>query len=311
MRPMLASIGDTPLVSTAFVYEPKYDGIRALVAIEPARGGPSVRIWSRLGNDKTAQFPEVAEALRSWARTIRRPLLLDGEIVALGEGGEPVGFQHLQGRLHLKDGVRKAPPVQAEESRNAALVLFDILREGDTDLRGRALNERRSHLERVFARTAHARVRLSEQVRGDGRSLQARALVQGWEGLIAKSLDSPYKSGRRSPDWRKLKLVRTQTCVVGGWTDPRGTRPRFGALVLGVYDDQRQLRYVGHAGSGFSDAELERVFAADLEDYLLTDSDVDEAVKQAGPRHVVQLINFVTTRAAFDRITEAAGLQLE
>src|SRR5262245_51096207 len=110
---MLASTGEAPLDSTALAYEPKYDGIRAIVAVEPPSpknafgesGRPSprssaarVRFWSRLGNEKTAQFPEVADALRHWARTLDRPVILDGEIVALDERGNAVGFQNLQGR---------------------------------------------------------------------------------------------------------------------------------------------------------------------------------------------------------------------
>src|SRR5688572_17953058 len=98
VRPMLASTGDAPLDSAALVYEPKYDGIRTIVAATPA----DVRFWSRLGNEKTGQFPEVARAVRAWARRLDTPVVLDGEIVALDERGEPAGFQNLQGRIHLK-----------------------------------------------------------------------------------------------------------------------------------------------------------------------------------------------------------------
>ena len=90
--------------------------------------------------------------------------------------------------------------------------------------------------------------------------MHARAVAESWEGLIAKRLDSPYKSGKRSPDWRKLKLVRRQACVIGGWTEPRGSRPFFGALLLGVYDDSGRLQYIGHSGAGFTDAELGQVW---------------------------------------------------
>src|SRR4051812_15076468 len=96
---MLASLVDAPLVDRHLVYEPKYDGIRAIAEIAP--GGRAVRLWSRLGNEKTQQFPEIAAALGQWARRRKQPLLLDGEIVALDPGGEPTGFQNLQGRIHL------------------------------------------------------------------------------------------------------------------------------------------------------------------------------------------------------------------
>ncbi len=252
-RPMLASTAAAPLDSAALAYEPKYDGIRALVSIV----GDSVRFWSRLGNEKTKQFPEIAAAIREWSRGIDRPLLVDGEIVALDARGEPAGFQNLQGRIHLKTPVLEAP---AKGAPRLAIVLFDLLRDGNEDIRGLPLRDRRARLESLFAGRAHPSVRLSDQSAGDGRPLHARAHAHGWEGLVAKRLDSPYHSGRRSPDWRKVKLVRHQTCVVGGWTDPRGSRPFFGALLLGVYDEHGALQYVGHTGAGFSDAELGRVW---------------------------------------------------
>jgi bifunctional non-homologous end joining protein LigD len=250
---MLASTAGAPLDSAEFAYEPKYDGIRVIVAIHPRPGSPQVRLWSRLGNEKTSQFPDVVKAICEWGRTIERPLVVDGEIVALDSHDEPAGFQNLQGRIHLKNpGPRAAGPV--------AFIAFDLLREGDEDLRGRPLRERRAHLEQLFAHADHPRVRLSEQAVGDGRALHARASEHGWEGLVAKRLDSLYKSARRTPDWCKVKLARRQTCVVGGWTDPRGSRPFFGALLLGVYDDRGTLHYVGHSGAGFTDAELGRVW---------------------------------------------------
>jgi bifunctional non-homologous end joining protein LigD len=247
VRPMLASTGDAPLDSSALAYEPKYDGIRALASVH----GADVRFWSRLGNEKTNQFPEVAAALSAWGRRHSRPVLLDGEIVALDGRGAPVGFQNLQGRIHLKS---------PSQPLDVAFIVFDVLRDGAEDLRPLPLGERRIRLESLMNGGDDRRLRVSEQVKGDGRGLRQRAEAHGWEGLIAKRLDSVYKSGRRSPDWRKLKLERRQACVVAGWTDPRGSRPFFGALLLGVYDEAGRLQYVGHTGAGFSDAELGRVW---------------------------------------------------
>jgi bifunctional non-homologous end joining protein LigD len=252
VRPMLATAADAPLDSASFAYEPKYDGIRALVSLLPCPT-PSVRFWSRLGNEKTRQFPEIARALHAWTAALDRPVLVDGEIVALDGRGEPVGFQNLQGRIHVKDAA-------GEPQARVALVAFDILRDGDEDLRGLVLSERRARLEQLLRTSADPLIRISEQVVGDGRALFQRAHEQGWEGLLAKRLDCPYQSGRRSPHWVKLKLVRHQTCVVAGWTEPRGSRPCFGALLLGVYDEHGDLQYVGHSGAGFSDAELARVW---------------------------------------------------
>lgn len=260
---MLASLAEAPLVDPDLVYEPKYDGIRAIVQID---SGGEVRLWSRLGNEKTDQFPEVATALRQWARRRKPPrseLVLDGEIVALDKDGEPTGFQQLQGRIHLTSGV----PAGAR----TAFIAFDILREGRADLRGRPWTERRPILERVFSSAAGARsagsiLRLSETARGDGRGLYERALAGGWEGLIAKYQGSPYQSGRRTPDWRKLKIVHEQEFVIGGWTEPRHTRSYFGALLLGVHEPRavrqkapRKLTYVGHTGTGFNERELARL----------------------------------------------------
>jgi bifunctional non-homologous end joining protein LigD len=264
LQPMLASLVDAPLVDPQLVYQPKYDGIRAIAEIAPTG---EVRLWSRLGNEKTNQFPEIAAALAKWARLRKAPLVLDGEIVALDAKGEPTGFQQLQGRIHL--GGRESPPASRSDPRGSrrrgltptdrvAFIAFDILRDGKTDFRDRPLVERRAALERVFGRTGSPLLRISRQVRGEGSALYKEALERGWEGLIAKHADSLYKSAKRSPDWRKIKIVHEQEFVIGGWTEPRHTRAHFGALLLGVYE-ATDLIYVGHTGTGFNERELARV----------------------------------------------------
>jgi bifunctional non-homologous end joining protein LigD len=258
VRPMLATPAEPPLTGAGLVFEPKYDGIRALVHVEPRRGGADVHLWSRLGNEKTSQFPSIVSALQSWGSGLRAPVLVDGEIVALDERGRPAGFQKLQGRIHLADarGVERL-----DKQQPVALILFDILRDGDEDVRGLALTDRRRRLEQRLTRTDDV-LRISEQAAGDGRALHARALSEGWEGLIAKDLRAPYQSGRRSPAWRKLKVLNEQEFVIGGWTEPRQSRQYFGALLLGVPDESKghRLRYVGHTGTGFDQKELARVW---------------------------------------------------
>jgi len=246
---MLATTGDAPLESGEFAYEPKYDGIRAIAIVGPRE----TTLWSRLGNQKTTQFPEIVEALQVWARHHGTPAVLDGEIVALDANGQPAGFQNLQGRIHVK-----AAP--APEPGRTAYIVFDLLFDGAEDLRRLPLRERRARLEKLIHPSIDGLLRISKQTVGDGRAMYEQAKQSGWEGLIAKRLDSTYKSGRRSPEWRKLKLVRHQTCVVGGWTEPRGSRPFFGALLLGVHDADGRLQYIGHSGAGFTDAELGRVW---------------------------------------------------
>jgi bifunctional non-homologous end joining protein LigD len=255
VRPMLASLAEPPLDDPHLVYEPKYDGIRAVA--EVAAG--AVRLWSRLGNEKTAQFPEITAALATWARRLKAPVVLDGEIVALDDHGEPTGFQQLQGRIHLT-GARPSHPSRPSRpsSPSVAFIAFDLLRDGATDLRDRPLVERRAALERLLGKTGTPAVRLSTMVRGNGRALFDEARARGWEGLIAKRADSLYKSGKRTPDWRKRKIVHGQEFVIAGWTEPRQTRSHFGALLLGVYKDGA-LQYVGHTGTGFNEKELARL----------------------------------------------------
>ena len=253
---MLASTVEVPLRGEDLVYEPKYDGVRTLALLTPGRPRPGVRLTSRLGNDKTSQFPEIARELERFAKErLKSPLLLDGEVVALDDRGRPVSFQHLQGRIHVK-----APSKTTAVEAPVAFVAFDLLREGGDDLRGLPLTARRARLERVFNDPGSPLLRMSPQVAGDGRDLYRQALADGWEGLIAKRASSRYFSGKRSSEWNKLKLIRTQEFVVGGWTAPRGARSHFGALLLGVYE-RKKLVYVGHVGSGFNEKELSKLMA--------------------------------------------------
>ena len=262
VRPMLASLEDAPLHQRGLVYEPKYDGIRALVDLRPPeRNQPArVAIYSRNGIEKTAQFPAVVRVLSAMAARLDAPVLLDGELVATDEQATPLGFQHLQGRIHL---ISAADIERAEQQQPATLILFDILRDGDTDLRGRAMADRRLVLQsRIKPTKAQTRlVRLSEIVADDGRPLLARAKREGWEGLIVKDGTSVYHSGRRTPAWRKMKLNKQQEFVVGGWTEPRQTRSHFGSLLLGYYDDRGALHWAGSVGTGFDQKELDRVAA--------------------------------------------------
>ncbi len=244
LLPMLASLGGAPLEDPELLYELKYDGIRAIAEVPGGAQAGRVRLWSRLGNEKTSEFPDIVAALERWGRRRDWAVVLDGEIVALDARGNPAGFQQLQRR-----------------GGRVAFIAFDLLRQGAVDLRGRPLVERRAALEQLFRRTKAGRgaiLRISEMVHGDGRALYARALKNGWEGLIAKHANSRYKSGRRTPDWRKLKIVHEQEFVIGGWTEPRQSRSHFGALLLGVYERGR-LIYVGHIGTGFDERQLERL----------------------------------------------------
>ena len=145
VRPMLATLAHPPLTGKGLVFEPKYDGIRALVHIAPGKSRPDVRLWSRLGNDKTTQFPSIVRALEPLARSSRRPCSSTAR--SWPSTGRPAGgFQRLQGRIHLKG----SHDIEAlDHAQPAAFIAFDLLRDGDEDVRGLPLTERRDRLERA------------------------------------------------------------------------------------------------------------------------------------------------------------------
>src|SRR5688572_13516656 len=164
VRPMLATLSKPSLTGKGLVFEPKYDGIRALVHVAPGKAAPDIRMWSRLGNEKTAQFPAVVRALEPLARSLDAPLLIDGEIVALDARGKPAGFQNLQGRIHLTSA---GDVERLDRSQPTAFIAFDLLRNGAEDVRGLPLTERRQQLDRRLRPCLSPTLRLSEQAAVD------------------------------------------------------------------------------------------------------------------------------------------------
>lgn len=245
-EPMYASVGREIPVGAGWVFEPKYDGMRVLAFGAP---GKRAQLVTRNGADKANQFPEVADAVAALARSTRRAIVLDGELVALDARGRPARFQRLQGRLHLTD-----PKVLAErlERDPAALLAFDLLQLGPTMLLDRPWTERRDALVNLLDERASDALRLGTVLRGRGTTALAAARRGGWEGVIAKRADGTYRPGERADDWRKLKIEHRQELVVGGFTEPRRTRPFLGALLLGYYDADGRFVYAGHTGGGFN-----------------------------------------------------------
>jgi bifunctional non-homologous end joining protein LigD len=253
------------LASSSLLYEQKFDGIRAIAVIEPALPAARVQLLSRNGNDKAPQFPDIVRALRELAAQVGKPLILDGEVVALDARNRPTSFTALQSRMHLR-GAREI------EARTAtvptAFIVFDLLREGGEDLRPLPLAARRVRLEHLLHVRTNERLREATFVAGDGQRVLAQAEREDWEGLLVKDAESPYTSGVRSRTWRKVKLHKRATLVIGGWTDPKGTRAGLGALMVGSPDDARgkparrvrgasaSLCYAGNVGTGFSDATI-------------------------------------------------------
>jgi len=290
VRPMLATLADPPLQQPGLIYEPKYDGIRALVDLRP---GGEVHLYSRNGNEKTNQFPGLARALKAYASKLQAPLLVDGEVTALDKKGRALGFQHLQGRLHLQSEHHLGV---LDEGSPAALFTFDILREGNEDLRALPTIARRLRLQRAFKPPASLQhlLRITEIAIDDGRPMYQRALDEGWEGLIVKDGMGVYESGRRSPAWRKLKVLQEQEFVIGGWTEPRLSRQGFGALLMGYYQAagpdrprHRELIYAGSVGTGFTTKELDRVYRL-LKAREIAKSPFKEPIKTRERRHFVK-----------------------
>jgi bifunctional non-homologous end joining protein LigD len=229
---MLATSSDTLPKGDGWVYEPKWDGYRAIVTVS----GGEVTLTSRNGNDLTERFRDVARGAALGIGS--SDAVLDGEICALDEQGRS-RFSLLQ-----------------EGGGALVLVLFDLLELDSESLLENPLRERRKRLERVVRQSGH--VLVSAQF-DDGEALLVAARAQALEGVVAKRLDSPYRPGRRSADWHKVKLRQTQEVVVVGYTRGQGRRSDgFGALVVAVHE-AGGLRWAGNVGTGFSDGEIGRL----------------------------------------------------
>jgi bifunctional non-homologous end joining protein LigD len=246
LEPMYASVGTAVPEEHGWTFEPKYDGMRVLAFVS----GTRVRLMTRNGKDKAAQFPEIVGALRSLASQVRRPLILDGEVIA-SRRNAPGQFQALQGRFHLKS---KEEIARRAAERPATLIAFDVLRDGAAMLAAHPWTARRETLETLLQHAPRG-LTLGETTT-NGQRMVERARRAGWEGIIAKRVTSRYAPGARSREWLKLKLQYRAEFVVGGFTEPRRTRQHIGALLLGYFDADGRLQYVGHTGGGFDRESL-------------------------------------------------------
>lgn len=234
--PQLATATDAAFNDPDWLFEIKWDGFRALATVG-ADG--AVTLTSRNGKNLLTKFPELedlTEAFRSL------PIIVDGEIVALDEEGRS-SFQRLQNRIESVRGPRR------EAGGDVTFAAFDVVFADGRDLRGEPLEERKEILEDLIVPGHHAMY--SKHVVGDGEKLFALAEKRGLEGIVAKRRDAPYEAGRRTKTWLKIKAHKRQEFVVGGWTEPRGSRSGFGALLVGYYEGKR-LIYAGHVGTGFN-----------------------------------------------------------
>jgi bifunctional non-homologous end joining protein LigD len=245
LAPMLARTGELPKDDDRWAYEIKWDGVRALAYAEGGR----VRFEARSGRDITPRYPELLSLGRALAS---HEAILDGEVVAFDDGRP--SFQKLQSRMHLtsEHAVRRL-----SQSDPVSYIVFDLLWLDGHSLMDLEYTGRRERLlelglqgDRWLTPAHHV---------GDGPAMLEASRAQGLEGIIAKRLDCPYTPGKRSPGWVKVKNVRTADVVIGGWLPGEGRRSKqFGALVVGYYEDG-ELKYAGRVGTGFDEAELNRL----------------------------------------------------
>jgi len=235
IRVALATLADAPFSSPEWLFEIKWDGGRTLAALRDGK----VQLWSRSDRDVTREYPELSQL---GANVDADEAWLDGEVVALDSEGRS-DFEKLQMRFSVQK-----PSPQLLQQVPIVYYVFDLLYLDGYDLRGAPLIERKALLQEVLR--PDSRVRYSDHVAEKGKELFEVAVGKRLEGIVAKKVSSPYPVGRTSA-WLKIKLDQDIDAVVGGWTDPRGTREYFGALLLGLYKGDK-LEYIGSVGSGFS-----------------------------------------------------------
>ncbi len=244
IRPMLATPAEKPLDDPDWLFEIKWDGYRAIAFIRDDK----VRLVSRNQNDLSAQYTELTDLSR-FVKT--EAAVLDGEIVALDETGRS-SFSLMQQRTGIRQGGRRA----ARADVPVLYYAFDLLYLDGYDLRRVPLEQRKATLAQVLI--PGGSLRYSDHF-DQGVALLEAAKQQGLEGILAKRRSSFYEE-RRSHEWLKIKITQTLDCVVGGYTEPEGSRRYFGSIVLGLYDKKKNLIHVGQAGSGFDQRTLEEVW---------------------------------------------------
>ncbi len=252
IHPMLATSTARAFDNPDWLFEIKWDGYRAIAFIEDGR----VRLVSRSQNDLTAQFPELA-TLPQFVNA--KSAILDGEIVALDDEGRP-SFSLMQQRTGFQPGKRRLP---RREGVPVIYYAFDLLYLDGLDLRRVTLEQRKQLLQNLIkkdATKASTVIQFSDHYAEKGIDLFAAAKQRGLEGIVAKRRSSRYEE-KRTGDWLKIKITQRQECVIGGYTDPEGSREYFGALVLGLYDKKKRLIHVGQVGTGFDQNALKEIFA--------------------------------------------------
>jgi bifunctional non-homologous end joining protein LigD len=243
IHPMLATLVDEPFSDPEWIFETKWDGFRSVCFVNNGKA----RFVSRNQIEMTAQYPELATVGK---QVDARQAILDGEIVALDGDGMP-RFQLLQPRVGRKSGL------QALRGKGEIVYfVFDLLYCDGYDLMRCSVVERKQALEQILRPASF--IKLSEYIEGDGEAFFKEIERFHLEGMIAKRAAGPYLQ-KRSSDWLKVKTIQRSEVVIGGYTQPRGSRSHFGALVVGLYKD-RELHYVAHVGGGFNQRRLADIY---------------------------------------------------
>ncbi|MDP9268979.1 MAG: non-homologous end-joining DNA ligase [Acidobacteriota bacterium] len=251
VTPMLATLVDAPFDDDQWLFEIKWDGYRAIAYLDAGKNGAGqkkdrVRLVSRNHNDFTAGFPEVAAALAEGVKA--KQAVLDGEIVALDAEGRP-SFSLMQQRTGMDTG---RPGRIGIARRDVPIVFyaFDLIWLEGYSLMKVDLERRKEMLRTIIGK--HERLHYSDHVIGQGNALFRLAQQKSLEGILAKRRTSHYIQ-KRTRDWLKIKITQRIECVIGGYTDPKGSREHFGSIILGLYDEKQRLIHVGQAGSGFTE----------------------------------------------------------
>jgi bifunctional non-homologous end joining protein LigD len=252
IKPMLAHPFEKAFDSKEWVFEVKWDGVRALLF----KRNKEIRIQSRNGNDITKHYPEVVAAAKLSLRACESAIL-DGEIVVLNEQGIPDFHTH-QHRMHVQS-LQEIMALSVEHP--STYYVFDILSKEDQNIKGLGYLQRRDLLSSILK--TNNTIKISEFIKEKGIDILASSKQLKLEGIVAKHKDSIYREGIRSRDWLKIKNTKTQDCVIIGYTLGLGSRADyFGSLVLAVYSaSEKKLKFAGHAGTGFNDQSLEEIYS--------------------------------------------------
>ena len=237
--PMLATLVEEPFDDPQWLYEVKWDGYRAITFLD----GSSIKLVSRNQNDLTGAYPEL-HSLGDFVKA--HNAILDGEVVAIDDQGRS-SFSLMQQRTGVGEGGRRIR--RTRDDIPVIYYVFDVLYLDGYDLSRVELEQRKELLASILV--PNDTIRYSDHYIGRGKDLFAAAAQRQLEGIIAKRRQSFYVQ-KRTREWLKIKIVKQQECVIGGYTAPRGARENFGSIVLGLYDDQGRLIPVGQAGSGFT-----------------------------------------------------------